>query len=253
MEYCSRGSLRDLLLEKAPLNIEEAVSWVMDISRTLQMVHDRGIVHHDIKPGNILFTEDGTVKIADFGVANTRIGTILYMAPELLALTEGVSRRDGRIDVYALGLTLLEALTGTIPFWDVSQVDALQVKVKLDFIPESLPLWIREVLFKALNPKPELRFQTMHEFYESLESHYVPYVFSRKRIRAQQIAVRVQWHLARKNWLTAMKLCEQALLEDPGCLVALVAAGKCELLSGNQARKDDDGIVAVTHNRRRSL
>jgi len=229
MEFCSGGSLWQALQKKVRFDAEQVTTWTIELCQTLQMAHEKGIVHHDLKPENILFDEAGVLKIGDFGVANTRIGTIPYMAPELFLVTESVSRRDGRVDIYALGITLLELLTGESPFLGLSDEEALDTKVRLNFIPESLSLWLREILLKALNPKPELRFQTMREFQEALESRYVPYVFNRKRIQAHKATLKAEWNLNRRKWVKAKKITEQALFQDPDCLTALVTAGKCEL------------------------
>jgi serine/threonine protein kinase len=229
MEFCSGGSLWQALQKNVRFDTEQVTTWAIELCQTLQMAHEKGIVHHDLKPENILFDEAGILKIGDFGVANTRIGTIPYMAPELFLVAENVSRRDGRVDIYALGITILELLTGETPFLSLSDEEALDTKVRLNFIPESLPLWLREILLKALNPKPELRFQTMREFQEALESQHVPYVFNRKIIQAHKAALKAEWHLSRKKWVKAKKIVEQALFQDPDCLNALVTAGNCEL------------------------
>src|SRR5690606_362302 len=93
MEYCSGGSLHDRLSVAARCSPSQIFAWGIELCDTLSFVHGKGIVHHDIKPMNILFGEDGTIKLGDFGVANSRGGTLLYMAPEML-LGERVSRTD---------------------------------------------------------------------------------------------------------------------------------------------------------------
>ena len=230
MEYCSGGSLRQLLDTKGKVKPEKAADWVIRLSGTLQKVHDNDIVHHDLKPENILFSVDGTLKIADFGVANTRAGTPSYMCPELFLPAENVSRTDGRVDIYALGVTLLELVTGQNPFSHLSEGDLLNAKVRLDFVTAELPEWLKEIVLKALHPKPELRFQTMQEFREAIESKHVPYIFSRKRIQAHKAALKAEWYLSRRRYVTALKVSEQALSQDAHCLGALITAGKCKLL-----------------------
>jgi serine/threonine protein kinase len=84
MEFCAGGSLGDLLHSDSPINPDEVFRWGAMLCDTLAFVHGKGIVHHDIKPGNILFSHDGLVKIGDFGVANRNGGTRLYMSPEAL-------------------------------------------------------------------------------------------------------------------------------------------------------------------------
>jgi len=230
MEYCSGGSLRQLLQTEVRVRPEMGAGWIIKLCSTLQNVHDHGIVHHDLKPENILFSRDGTPKIADFGVANTRAGTPSYMCPGLFFPDESVSRTDGRVDIYALGVTLLELVTGQNPFLHMSEDDLLNAKVHLDFVTDELPGWFKEIVLKALHPKPELRFQTMQEFKEALESKHVPYIFSRNRIQAHKATLKAEWYLSRRRYVTALKISEQALGQDPHCLGALIVAGKCELL-----------------------
>ena len=229
MEYCSGGSLRQLLQTEHRVTPEKAADWVIKLCGTLQNVHDNDIVHHDLKPENILFSRDRTPKIADFGVANTRGGTLSYMCPELFLPTENVSRTDGRVDIYALGVALLELVTGQNPFHHLSEGDLLNAKVRLDFVADELPEWLKEIVLKALHPKPELRFQTMQEFKEAIESKHVPYIFSRKRIQAHKTALKAEWYLSRRRYVTALKVSKQALSQDAHCLGALITAGKCEL------------------------
>ena len=230
MEYCSGGSLRQMLQTEGKVKPEKATGWVTKLCDALQRVHDHDIVHHDLKPENLLFSLNGTIKIADFGVANTRGGTSSYMCPELFLPAENVSRTDGRVDIYALGVTLLEMVTGKNPFFHLSEGELLNAKIRLDFGDAQLPEWLKEILLKALHPKPELRFQTMREFKEAIESRHVPYVFDLKRIQAQKAAQKAEWYLSRKRYLKALKVSNQTLSLDPNCVGALITAGKCELL-----------------------
>lgn len=164
MEYCAGGSL-DTCANRRPLDPAQVFAWGKTLADTLAMVHGHGIVHHDIKPKNILITEDGRLKIADFGVANRNWGTRAYMAPEL-SLGESDSD-DQRIDIYALGVTLLELLLGRNPLDDFAGKEMLQAKIRHDFIPASLDRWVQEILLKATHPTPEARFQTMTDFAEA--------------------------------------------------------------------------------------
>jgi serine/threonine protein kinase len=114
MEFCPGGNLDERLAGTGKIREDKGFAWALDLCQTLSYVHTNGIVHHDIKPQNILFAADGTIKLGDFGVANRNVGTRMYMPPEML-IGEQVSRTDPRVDVYSLGLTLLEALTGRHP------------------------------------------------------------------------------------------------------------------------------------------
>ena len=205
MEFCPAGSLHDRLMAAGRCPEEQVFAWGLELCETLAFVHGKGIVHHDIKPLNILFAGDGTIKLGDFGMANRNVGTHLYLPPEML-LGERVSRIDPRVDVYALGLTLLESITGRHPFEDLQPDEAVQTRIAHDFVPADLPRWVQEVLLKATHPTPELRFQTAADFGDAIRSRHVPYVFDGNRIKAD------------------------ALELSPDCVAALLAAGRCQLL-----------------------
>jgi serine/threonine protein kinase/beta-lactam-binding protein with PASTA domain len=133
MEYVPGRTLRDLLNERPKLSPAEATSLLESMLAALAAAHRIGMVHRDIKPENVLLGEDGSVKVADFGLARvadsggptaTRgvlMGTVAYVAPELVMHGAG----DARSDVYAAGIVLYEMLTGTLPFrgdtaWNVA-------------------------------------------------------------------------------------------------------------------------------------
>jgi eukaryotic-like serine/threonine-protein kinase len=124
LEYLSGGSLLDLFQRGVRLSVAQAASIGAQAARGLAYAHARGLVHRDVKPANLLFDDEGRVRIADFGVARaladaawtepvgTMVGTARYAAPEQ---AQGFAL-DGRADVYALSLVLFEGLTGYVPF-----------------------------------------------------------------------------------------------------------------------------------------
>lgn len=234
MENCAGGSL-DAFARGRPIDPVKVFAWGKTLADTLATVHQHGIVHHDIKPQNLLLTDDGRLKIADFGVANRNWGTRSYMAPEL-SLGEAVTSDDVRIDVYALGITLLELLLGKNPLRDIADNDLLQAKIRHEFIPHSLPRWVQEILLKATHPTPELRFQSMKDFGEAIESRHVSYIISGDRMKAQRTAEKARILLARKKWRTVEKYCQQALHIAPDCVAALIVAGRLELMLKRTAR-----------------
>ncbi len=167
MEFCPCGSLDDRMVATGACSESQAFVWGLELCETLAFVHAKGIVHHDIKPLNILFAGDGTIKLGDFGVANRNNGTVMYLPPEVL-LGEHVSPDDPRVDVYALGLTLLESLIGRHPFEHLTRDDGVQARIRHDFVPAELSRWVQEVLLKATHPTPELRFQSAADFGDGL-------------------------------------------------------------------------------------
>lgn len=229
MEYCPGGSLDDRLAGGNAVALNDVFRWGAVLCDTLAFVHGKGIVHHDIKPANILFAQDGTLKVGDFGVANLNTGTRLYLPPEML-LGEPVSRTDPRVDVYALGITLVEAATGANPFELLTPEDALRARVTHATVAPGLPRWAQEVLLRATHPTPELRFQNMAEFGQAIRARHVPYVLDSQRIKAHALAERAERLLEKKQWKQAQRLADQALHLSPGCTAALMAAGRCQLL-----------------------
>jgi len=183
--------------------------WLDTLTQTMQFVHEKKIIHHDIKPGNILFTEDRNIKISDFGVANTGGGTNGYMSPEA-SNWDSDSVKDERVDIYALGVTLLELLTGKNPFAYKSDDEILAMHDKKDFGITHLPNWQQEIILKAIAKIPEQRFQNMKEFNEALRAKYVPIVFDKEVLRAGTIAVKAGLLLKRKKWGKAINLLDYA-------------------------------------------
>ena len=227
MEHCSGGNLADFTRSR-PLDSVKVFAWAKTLADTLAAVHRQGIVHHDIKPQNLLLTDDGRLKVADFGVANRNWGTRAYMAPEL-SLGEATSD-DVRIDIYALGVTLLEFLLGHNPLRAIPDNELLRAKIQHEFIPTSLDRWIQELLLKATHPTPEQRFQSMTDFAEAIESRHAPYVIDGNRIKAHSLAEKARTLLSRKKWVAAKKCVNQALHVAPDCVSALVVAGRLELM-----------------------
>jgi len=164
MEFVDGVNLRQLLATRK-LEPAEALAIVPPVCEALQYAHDRGIVHCDIKPENLLLDKDGRAKIADFGIARimgaapsqaTEIaGTPQYMAPE-----QRVDKADHRSDIYSLGVVLYELLTGELPG------DKLQPPSRKVLIDVRLD----EIVLRALHKTPELRFQTAAEFRTQVET-----------------------------------------------------------------------------------
>jgi serine/threonine protein kinase len=171
MEYVDGLNLRELEGSRQ-LSAEQALAIVPKICDALQFAHEEGIVHRDIKPGNILFDRKGRVKIADFGLAKLlgqtgpnltltsaghRLGTPHYMAPEQIDRPQLV---DHRADIYSLGVVFYEMLTGELP---VGRFAAPSQKVHVD-------VRLDEVVLRALENDPERRYQQAGEVKTDVES-----------------------------------------------------------------------------------
>ncbi|MEM7312537.1 MAG: serine/threonine-protein kinase [Planctomycetota bacterium] len=124
MELINGGTLKEMLTANGRLTWREAAECMRQMAAALQHAHNFGIIHRDFKPGNIFVTQDGSLKLGDFGIArDTReqdlteagltVGTYSYMPPELIRGDEGVT---GQVDLYAMGCVLFELLTGSPPY-----------------------------------------------------------------------------------------------------------------------------------------
>jgi len=225
MEYCAGGSMRKKIHRGNSLDPNLVFQWGIHLADVFVFVHDKNVVHHDIKPDNLLFSQEGHLKVGDFGVANRNIGTLPYMAPELFTEND-VENQDKRIDIYALGITLLELIQGRNPLSGLAPNELLLAKLRGDFIPSDLPRWVQEILLKATHATPELRFQTMTEFREALTSKTAPLVIDRQRMDAHRQAIAVEKLIGAKKWIRAEKIIRYALEKCPGSVPANTTAGR---------------------------
>ena len=183
MEYIEGITLKEYIKEKGALPWREAVVITAQILKALQHAHERGIVHRDIKPQNIILLKDNrTIKVADFGIASflnkgeTRtmtegaIGSVHYISPEQ-AKGEIV---DNKTDIYSVGVVLYEMLTGRVPFRSDSAVSvALMHLQKEAILPRRLnpatPLGLEQITMRAMKKKPGLRYQSAAEMILDLD------------------------------------------------------------------------------------
>ena len=182
MEYVEGDTLRDVLRREGPLPPERAMALAADICGALDFSHRNGIVHRDVKPGNVMITPQGTVKVMDFGIARAVsdsaatmtstaavIGTAQYLSPEQ-ARGEGV---DARSDVYSMGCMLYELVTGAPPFTGDSPVSVAYQHVREDpRLPSSInpdiPAELDAILLKAMSKNPANRYQSAAEMRNDL-------------------------------------------------------------------------------------
>jgi serine/threonine protein kinase len=227
MEFCSGGTLRDKISNNK-VTPAEAIEWIQTLATCLRVIHKRGIVHHDIKPDNIVFSQNGTIKIADFGVANKDIGTRAYMSPEAFSWDVDCTK-DPRIDIYALGVTLMELLSKQNPFFGLSREEIIKKHQSADFPIQQLPNWQQEIILKAINKTPELRFQFMIELEEALKAKSVPIIFNKDNLKAAELIALADKALKTNKWRNALKFLELANKEYNNNVTVLLALGKYNL------------------------
>jgi serine/threonine protein kinase len=172
MEYVPSRDLRELMAEEELLPLDQVVSLVRQLGEALDYAHRQGLIHRDVKPGNVLVREDGVVKLTDFGLVKaaegsqltqtgTTLGTPAYMSPEQ---TRG-DVVDARSDLYALGVMAYEFVTGQVPFHGDTPVSVVYMHVhETPPLPSTISRRadgpIEPVLLKALAKDPAERYQT---------------------------------------------------------------------------------------------
>jgi serine/threonine protein kinase len=180
MEYIKGPTLEQRLATIGRIPPQEALLICQDVLAALCFMHSRGVIHRDIKPGNIMFTDTGVVKVTDFGIAKVagekgrtktamQIGTLCYMSPEQIqGKPAGVAS-----DLYTLGVTLYQMVTGKLPFHGDSEYSIMRAHIE----EAPAPPWeiqahispgLGRVILKAIEKKPEHRYQNAREFAEAL-------------------------------------------------------------------------------------
>jgi beta-lactam-binding protein with PASTA domain/tRNA A-37 threonylcarbamoyl transferase component Bud32 len=181
MEYVEGHTLKEVVRERGPAPPEAASDIVLQILRAARFAHQRGVVHRDLKPQNVLIDLDGRVQVTDFGIARAGasdmtetgsiMGTAQYLSPE-----QAQGRPvDARSDLYSIGIILYELLTGRVPFDAESPVSVALKQVSEAPIPPreldpSLPPALEGVVLHALEKDPARRFQNADEFIEALHA-----------------------------------------------------------------------------------
>lgn len=183
MELVDGITLKKYIEKKARLSVREAVSIAIQVSMGLQAAHNAHIIHRDIKPQNIMISRDGKVKVTDFGIAKAAtsntitsnvMGSVHYTSPE--QARGGYS--DEKSDIYSLGITLFEMLTGRVPFNGETTV-AIAIKQiqqpmpsPCEFVPE-IPHSVEQIVLKCCEKSPDRRYQNMGELIADLKQSLI--------------------------------------------------------------------------------
>jgi len=175
MEYIEGITLKEFIEREGSLRWKDAVHFTIQILKGLQHAHDKGIVHRDVKPQNIMVLEDGTIKVTDFGIArfarndqrtitDKAIGSVHYISPEQ---ARG-EKTDEKTDIYSVGVMLYEMLTGKLPFQAESAVSVAIMQLQRDpqlptEINGSIPLGLEQITMHAMQKSQERRYQSASE------------------------------------------------------------------------------------------
>ena len=184
MELVEGITLKKYIEKRGKLPFKEAVSIAIQVANGLDAAHKHHIVHRDIKPQNIIISKEGKVKVTDFGIAkvassstinsSSTMGSVHYISPE--QARGGYS--DERSDIYSLGITIFEMLTGTVPF-DGDSTVAVAVQHIQDEIPApstvaaDIPVSIDKIVLKCTQKKPDRRYQSAAELITDLKKSLV--------------------------------------------------------------------------------
>jgi len=175
MEYVEGITLKNYMQHREVLNLREIISYTTQILRALAHAHEKGIVHRDIKPQNIMLLKNGIIKVMDFGIAkrpnaetvtmtDKAIGTVYYISPE--QVTGGDI--DARSDLYALGVMMYEMATGRLPFTAETPVSVALMQMN-DTPPQPkeinphIPTGLDQIITKAMEKDPDARYQSAEE------------------------------------------------------------------------------------------
>ena len=184
MEFVEGESLSELIRTSNKIDPKRALTLVKEVASGLSAAHDKGVVHRDIKPDNIMLTKHGGVKVVDFGVArvedpNTKltatgmaVGTPNYISPEVCLGLDV----DQRSDLFSMGIVFYEMLTGETPFNADSPLEMMTNVVKAE-VPDisglnpDIDAGLRKILYHMLEKKPDYRYQDFHQVLKDIEAY----------------------------------------------------------------------------------
>lgn len=175
MEYVEGRTLKSLIKRRGALTLPEVIDIMTQLTSGIAHAHEKGIIHRDIKPQNVLILDDGLVKIADFGIAqalnsneltqtNSVMGSVHYLPPEQANGTGSTYKSD----IYSLGILMFELLIGKVPFKGENAVE-IAIKQMKDPIPsvcdlnENIPQSVENIVLKATAKNPKNRYDTVEE------------------------------------------------------------------------------------------
>lgn len=183
MEYIKGKTLKEVIIEKGKLSTAEAVNFSIQIAEAISHAHKNHIIHRDIKPHNIMITEDNRVKVTDFGIAravtsstitttSSVLGSVHYFSPE--QARGGYT--DEKSDIYSLGIVIYEMLTGKVPFDGDTPIGVALKHVQEEMTPPvsldaSIPVSLNNIVLKCSKKRQSDRYQSVDEVLRALKSY----------------------------------------------------------------------------------
>ncbi len=201
MEFVEGMTLKNYLIKNnGPLDIDEALSFTVQVLRALACAHEAGIIHRDIKPQNIMLLNNGRIKVMDFGIAklpnaetvtvtDKAVGTVYYMSPEQAS----GKPIDPRSDIYSVGAMLYELVTGQMPFTGDTPIAILMKHVNEKPVPprainSKIPYGLEQIILCAMSKKQNDRFDSVEEML-----HYVKALQKDKKQKFEQLPSNSAW------------------------------------------------------------
>ena len=201
MEYVFGTTLKSYLVRNnGPLDVNEILSYIVQVLKALSCAHAAGIIHRDIKPQNIMLLENGRIKVMDFGIAklpnaetvtvtDKAVGTVYYMSPEQAS----GKTIDKRSDIYSVGAMMYELATGEMPFVGDTPIAILMKHVNEKPIPPRaknphIPYGLEQIILCAMSKKPSDRFNSVEEMFD-----YVKRLQNDHKIKFEELPSNSAW------------------------------------------------------------
>ena len=179
MELVEGITLKEYIMRQGHLSVEQSINFALQIASGIEVAHDNHIIHRDIKPQNIIVSKNGVLKVTDFGIARaatsntispTAMGSVHYISPE--QARGGYS--DERSDIYSLGITMFEMLTGHVPFEGDNNVSVALMHIQEDMVSPrayypDIPLSMEKIVFKCTQKRAERRYLTANALISDLK------------------------------------------------------------------------------------
>ena len=253
MELIEGISLKEYMEQKGRLNWREVLHFSTQIAKALQHAHSRGVIHRDIKPHNIMLLKDGSIKVADFGIAQMisaqsgvgdAIGSVHYVSPEQ---ARG-DRVDARSDLYSLGIVMYEMLTGVVPYDAEQPADVARMhliggaKPPRELVPD-IPIGIEQITLCAMKTQKSERYHSATQMLEDLEAfrknptiNFAPQVGANARMGRESLAQRTKKRKQRN--IISILIGALALI-----LAVIGILGLLNYLMGDLLSREDDVLV----------